>query len=340
MLGAGTDHVYGVPLVAELLGNLAAFVAGDGASVDKALRQRLRYLRFSFDKYASDRSEEMVSRLFSDADDLVSTIRGAVAKLKTDDTFAPLGSVLDQLCLMAENNQLHRSDLAALAKFGGVAGDVGDVEPIINPNSLTLTPVPGSALRGAFHKALVDGSRFDEKEREVFSLFVEATSNLEELMSHYFTLATIGKSSDQRTYLYLVWMLWVFLLTHSSNRPILDRSIYAKIQSIGVDVVTFNYTDFFPDAVRRRVLFFHGSLNRYLRLDDRAVVKDEALRRMVDLAGFEKILEARRLDASEWPMVDVPDIVPPTSFKPVLSRNRSALGLRLTTRFNELRSSS
>lgn len=323
ILGAGADRIYGIPTITELLAQLAAFVAEEGGTdLDHALRKRLPYLRFSFDKYAAGKSDEFVDRLFTSAEDVVPTIRSAATKMRADSDYAPLGSLLDQLCNMAENNQLRRSDLASLASFAGIPGDVGDTEPILDPRTMTLSPVPSGALRGVFQRALADLDRFDDKEREVFSLFIEATSNIEELLSHCFTLSAVGKSSDRRTYLYLVWVLWAYLRYKSSGRVTVDESIYAKIPAIGADVVTFNYTNFFLATEPNRTHYFHGRLDRYLRLDDRETVLDDRLRRITSLNDLTHYIEERRLDVEKWPAVDVPHIIPPTAFKPVWSREQ------------------
>jgi hypothetical protein len=53
VLGAGVDLIYDVPLVAQLLPELAKFARSDGLPISKALKEKLPNLRFSFDKYAA-----------------------------------------------------------------------------------------------------------------------------------------------------------------------------------------------------------------------------------------------------------------------------------------------
>ena len=323
VLGAGADVAYNLPTVANLARELAAFSHGDGAPIHQVLRSKLPHLRFTFDKYAGDQSNVFLSELFASATDVVPTLTSAVDKLKSDESMAPIGDLIHQLCDMATHNQLSASNLAALARLSGQAWDAGESEPILDPQRLTLTQLPGDALRTAFREALMRGDQLSDREREVLTLFVEATSNVEQLLSTYFMLFSAGKPADQKTYLYLVWMLWAFLRARSANRMPLDKSIYPALPSMGGDIITFNYTNFFPSTMTRQVKFFHGRLDRYLRVDDRQVISgDPTLVRATDVASIATFLGDRRMDIREPAAIDLPAIVPPTSFKPVMSREQ------------------
>lgn len=323
VLGAGVDVAYKLPTIANLARELAAFSHEDGAPIHEALRSKLPHLRFTFDKYASDKSNDFLSELFTSATDVVPTLTSAVEKLKADTTMAPVGDLIGQLCEMATNNQLSAESLRALAKLSGQNWNVGESEPILDPQRLTLTQLPGDVLRTAFREALMRGDQLNDREREVLTLFVEATSNVEQLLSTYFTLFTAGKPADQKTYLYLVWMLWAFLRSRSINRIPVENSIYSALPSIGGDIITFNYTNFFPSNLAKRVKFFHGQLDRYLRVDDRQVIADDpALLKAINISSIVSFLGGLRMDVGEPGAIDLPAIVPPTSFKPVMSREQ------------------
>ena len=323
VLGAGVDVPYRLPTVAGLAPELAAFSHADGAPIDQALRSKLPYLRFTFDKYAGDQSNVFLNDLFTSAGDVVPTLTSVVDKLRSDETMDPVGDLIHQLCEMATSNQLSAASLAGLARLSGQSRDAGESEPILDPQRLTLTQLPGDALRTAFREALMRGDQLSDQERDVLTLFVEATSNVEQLLSTYFMLFSAGRPADQKTYLYLAWMLWAFLRSRSANRVPLDDSIYPKLPSIGGDVVTFNYTNFFPPALVKQVRFFHGRLDRYLHVDNRQVVTDDpALRQATDVPTIATFLGTLRMDVREPGAIDLPAIVPPTSFKPVMSREQ------------------
>lgn len=323
VLGAGADVACGVPVVADVLPQLAAFVKGDGAEVNAALRKRLPYLRFTFDHFAAGKAETLVADLFADADGRGPTWRGVAAKLKRDREMEPLGEVIDHLCSMAANNQLSGKSLRALVRLAGEREEVGDAEPIIDPTKITLSQLPAAGLRAAFHQALVRSQEYTPQERELLEQFILSVSNIEELLSTYFTLFMLGRaSSEQKTYLYLAWILWAFLWMKSVGHTAPERSIYSRLPRLGGAVITFNYTNFFSGGGGKPV-FFHGRLDRYLRVDDRATVADDPnLRGAPSSDRLVTLFEGLRLDVNNAPQLDIPAIVPPISFKPVMSREQ------------------
>jgi hypothetical protein len=92
---------------------------------------------------------------------------------------------------------------------------------------------------------------------------------------------------------------------------------------LGGDVITFNYTNFFVGPMAKNVKFFHGQLDRYLRVDDRTTVSDSAaLRATSSVESVAAFISGLRLDVSDVPRIDMPAIVPPIGFKPVMSREQ------------------
>ena len=323
VLGAGVDLIYGVPLVAQLLPELAKFARSDGLPVSKALKAKLPNLRFSFDKYAAKKGDQLLVDLFGSASDTVPTLQSAAKKLMAEEELKPIATVLEKLCQQAEANLLAGSDLSGLAKIAESIGDVGEAEPLLDPSKITLAEPAATALRRSFQRVLIGGPDLTERERELLGLFVESTSNIEELLSHYFTLYSLGDRAAQRNYLYIAWMLWSFLWLRSRRRNLRSNSIYAKLALLGGDVITFNYTDFFDPQTAKRVVYFHGSLAGYLRADDRQLVTDDQQqRKALDVEGVVAFLHSLRLDVGQGGALDLPAIVPPISFKPVMSRRQ------------------
>ena len=99
-------------------------------------------------------------------------------------------------------------------------------------------------LRQAFLLALeLDG--YTDEERQRVQFIVDATSNIEELLSLYFTRYLLGAQREQKKYLYIIWMLWAFLRYRSARRPAVVESIYDRFPALGGKIITFNYTEFF-----------------------------------------------------------------------------------------------
>jgi hypothetical protein len=323
VLGSGADADYGLPTMASLMHELARFAREDGGPIDKAIRKKLPYLRFSFDKFAGDRGDDMVMQLFAGGGDIAPRLRSAAEKLKADTALGTVGTMIEQLCDMATNNQLSGESLQGIAKLAGEVGDIGGAEPLLDPQKLTLSPVAGAALRRGFQQVLRRGTTLSVEERDTLELFVVATSNIEQLLSIYFLRYQDGPAPDKKTYLYLAWMLWAFLRVRSSGLGPREDSIYARLPRIGADVITFNYTNFFDPSMLGRVKFFHGRLDEYLRLDSRDVVRaDSALKAATNPNRIAEFVDGLRLDVKADPSIDIPAIVPPTSFKPVMSRDQ------------------
>jgi hypothetical protein len=288
ILGAGADVGHGLPTIANLMYELAEFARGDGAKVDAILRDKIKYLRFTFDKFAGDRSGALLTQLFEATSDFATTINRAAEKLSADPDMASVGDVIGRLCRLAADNQVSGQTLQALAHLAGEVGDVGAIEPLLDPQHILLTSIPSNAIRKAFQQALARGSSLTEEERDVLELFVVATSNVEQLLSDYFTRYCVGSAADRRTYLYLVWMLWAFLRSRSSTASPPSSSIYSSLPQLGGEIVTFNYTNFFEKETLPHVHFFHGRLDQYLRIDTRElVVNDPDLR---DAKGVDSIV--------------------------------------------------
>ena len=307
----------------SLMYELAAFAQGDGKPIDSELRKKLPYLQFTFSKFAGEQGDVLLTRLFGGDKDVAPTLRSAAKKLESSPEMAPVGKLVVQLCDMAEENRLTGESLKDLAHLAGETGQVAGAEPILDPRRLSMSPIPSNALRRAFQQVLVRGPDLSTKERDTLELFVAATSNIEELLSFFFARYATGTAADRKKYLYLAWMLWAFLQIRSGRLGIRGQSIYKHLPRFGTNVITFNYTNFFDQAMSARVLFFHGRLDQFLRMDTRELVTNhQDLDSALDVDRVANFLGSLRLDVRESPAVDVPALVPPTSFKPLMSRQQ------------------
>jgi hypothetical protein len=322
VLGAGADVAFGVPTVGRLMYELADFARSEGAPIHALLARKIKYLHFAFDKFAGDRSHDLLTQLFEGPSEVAPVLSAAAEKLKADPELAAVGATIERLCAMAMHNQLSEPYVADLARLAGEVGSVGAVEPVVDPRHVALTDIVRTAIRRAFQQTFVRGSGLTKEEREVLELFVAATSNIEELLSQYFTrYCVVGASADRRTYPYLAWMLWAFLRVRSCQPSARGPSIYPALPALGADIVTFNYTTFF-ERLTPRVHYFHGRLDQYLRVDNRELVtNDQALRDATSVASLVPFMNKLRLEVTRS-TIDLPAIVPPIAFKPVMSREQ------------------
>jgi len=90
--------------------------------------------------------------------------------------------------------------------------------------------------------------------------------------------------------------------------------------------VSFNYTRLYGTHLdASSVCHFHGSLGAYLRVDDRVVVSEEAGLQATTIDGIVDLFGRLRLDVAvdgAPDAIDLPALVPPLTFKPVMSRDQ------------------
>jgi hypothetical protein len=322
VLGAGADIVYGLPTMTTLLRELAEFADGDGLPIQKALRRKLPRVHFKFSDFAGAKGDAVLNRLFSGEDkQLVAQLRAAAIKLGNDTETADLRPLIEHLCDLAERNLLSDDEASKLAHLTHSSYEVGGGEPVLEPK---LTPMAGRAYRHVFQHALRTDAQLSEGERKALQFFVDAVSNIEDLLSDYFMRFALDKASDKKTFLYIVWMFWAFMRVKSANLARKDHTIYSQLAStLAGDVVTFNYTNFFDPRTTKRVRYFHGRLDEYLKVDTREVVRDDPdLADATTVDGIVKFVDKLRLSIDSIPEIDLPGIVPPTAFKPVMHRDQ------------------
>lgn len=301
---------------------LAEFCAGDGKVIDRALRKRLPHVRLNFASVGADAGDSLVTRLFEDPTDIVPRLRSIQARLKKIAGGVPATEILSALGDMAGRNLVSPELVARLAGSAGAA-TAGASERVLDPQRIVLTSVARSAIRDAF-QVVLNQPDLAEDERKVAEQIYAEVSNVEDLLSlHFSRFSAGGALAERRTFLYLAWMLWAFFRIRSQSPKRADHSVYDALSGLEAQFVTFNYTDFFPVAIKARVKYFHGTIAHYLRADTREVVKDDAdLSAAVDPTSVVAFLHKMRLDVTGGNELDLPAIVPPLTFKPVMSREQ------------------
>jgi len=323
VLGAGVDASAGMPTVTSLITELAHFAGAEGAPIHAALRAKLPYLRFSFDKFAGDQREDVLRGLFDEDEALATTLNSIRAKLPETPIMQAFGVVIGGLTELASHNVLHGEKLRKVQAASDE--DLGEAEPILDPGRIPLRDTSNQVLRKGLQEALRQDAALAPEERQVLETLIEATSNIEELLALYFIRFISGSRADKQNYLYLIWMLWALLRSRSAASTLEETSLYSRLRGLAGHVITFNYTPFITRAGFGvgQTCFFHGRLDQYLALDSRAVmnVPDHILSTQ-DESKAAQFLQPRRLDVSKGFEVDVPALVPPTAFKPVITREQ------------------
>lgn len=325
VLGAGADVPLNLPTVTNLGQALTDFVRGPGAQIERALRERLRPMRFNLGMVVGDSAERLVRQLFEEPKRVAGTLRGIRDKVADTGGRGPVGEVLDQLCDMADKNVAPPDLAQRLGEIAGLKSD--DAEPafLLDPRRLPLDRIVRKALRTTFEGVLLEPT-LSTVEREFVRDVVAATSSIEELLASLFpSFSAVGLLAERRRYLYVVWLLWAYIKI-ATIAAVKDGtpSICRLIAGLGLPVITFNYTDFFPEGYRDQVCHFHGSYKGSLKIDTREEAEDDArLAHAQDAEGICDLFKSQlRLDVDAGDALDVPAFVPPLSFKPVMSPAR------------------
>jgi hypothetical protein len=324
VVGAGVDVSFNLPIVPNLFRDLAEFARSDGKPVNDALRKKVPRLQFSFERAAAQGGDELVSRLFEDPEDTVPTLDAIREKLGTDAETGAVGDVLESLSLMAKGNRVPPQLQARLTKTVAGTDSSGASETFLDARKLALTPLVRTAIRTSLEEALMRVGDFTPKEREFLEELVADTTNIETLQSLYFGRFTaVGRFAERRTYLYIAWMLWAFLQVRSASSKRSTPCFYDLLKQSRIDVITFNYTDFLGMPIGNQIIHFHGRLDQYIRLDDRTLITgDPQLGAVVDSRTAATFINGLRLDIVRHPAIDLPAIVPPLTFKPIMSREQ------------------
>ena len=123
-----------------------------------------------------------------------------------------------------------------------LATDVTD-DAIIDFSKVVYTDTFKSVLRLILERSLTDSK--NPILRHVYHNLLD----IEELLVRYFVGFYIGKDLHMKTYSYIAWTLWMYLvncekeIVKAAGENIVSLPVYSKLNSDDI-VVTFNYTSF------------------------------------------------------------------------------------------------
>lgn len=324
VIGAGTELSLGMPTMQTLLPDLATYARTEGQPVADALRKRLRWLSFSFDKFAGEQRDNVVFRLFEGEQALADNLQSIGKKLPPTPTMAAFNTLLTHVATMGASNLIAGEELDALrAALDGE--DLGQSLTVLEAAKLPLADAPRLIMVKAIREAQTSGVNFSEPEREALADLLLATANIEEVLATYFTLFVAGRRADRSRYLYLVWTLWAYLRSRTASVIDVKHSLYPKLPQLADFVITFNYTPFLARTNLRsdQCNYFHGRLDRRLEIGSRRLSAVPAdILATTDEDKVAKFVSTLALDVGEYPALDIPALVPPLLLKPVMTRRQ------------------
>lgn len=323
--GAGVDRSNGIdfPLANTLLGEIGGFLkTNEGAKIDITLREILPNMRFSFNLMIKNAVDKIATREVDEQRKMVKRVSEAISEEESDSQMYKHGQLIirlfNQLASIAENNSLDEETENLIKEvFPNQADDLIDSDSILDIHKLSLSDTFKNILKLTLKKALEGKTHIVAEALGVDML------NIEILLIEKFLGFYSEKVADIKNYIYISWVLWAYLVYKQKkvmdNYQEDDLPFYSNL-STEIKAITLNYTSFLEYQLgKENVIYFHGSLAEYVRMDTRNLLPIENINDINIVDFIENIIKPNTDVISEEPKHTIPSLVPPLRLKPILS---------------------
>lgn len=330
IIGAGVDRTKGIdfPLANTLMAEIATFAKTDGKELDETLRNVLPNLRFTFATLISKSIERITTREVHEQRALIERLNSVLETLSDSDDDEKMRNhgmllvkLFDKLATVAENAALDE-EITELIKdvFGEDADEYLEDDSIINISKMSLSETFKQVLKQTLRLSL------NKEHHRIASVLGADMLNIENLLVEKFLGFYNNKPAEIKNYIYISWMMWAYLVylekevyTKYSNK---DIPFYCKIPK-DYKAITLNYTSFIEKELgRENVIYFHGGLNEYVRMDRRELNDIDDFDNL-DIKSFINTEVRNNTYISDIPSDRqrhiIPALVPPLKIKPILS---------------------
>ena len=270
ILGAGADAAAGLPASSQLIPGIVDWLETDeGKAVDDALRKQLKRLTFRFDKFVDDAIDRLAKDLDRERDTICRNVRDELERNPhLDDSHRKMGSLIVRIFQkITDVKQGAAIDEETEQLIREVTGMEPTDHTIIDFTKLNYTDTFKTIITHILRSSLHDSA--NPILRHVYKNLLD----IEQLMAQYFYGFFTGKQGQIKTYLYIAWMLWAYLI-HREQEINLDvnlnsRSVYNQLlEKDDIQVVTFNYTTLAAQA-SPTALYFNGNLTDYVDIENK-----------------------------------------------------------------------
>ena len=329
--GAGVDRSKGIdfPLANTLLGGITGFLTTEeGKRIDEVLREMLPNMRFSFNSMIKTAVDKIVTREPNEQKKMIERVQKAIKGLSEDDKIHKHGMLIiklfNKLVAIAENSNLDE-DIENLIRevFPNKADVLIDSDSILDIHKLSLSDTFKEVLKITLRLGL------EGKSHAVAEALGAEMLNIELLLIEKFLGFYNNKSADIKSYIYISWVLWAYLVFKQKEvLEALSKKRNAKMPFYGnlptsLRAITLNYTSFLENQLgKENVIYFHGGLAEYVRMDTREILEIENLNKL-NLEDFLSSIIKPSIDVTnnniEEQIHIIPSLVPPLRLKPILS---------------------
>ena len=318
ILGAGADAAVGLPVSSQLIPGIVDWLGTDeGKAIDEALRKQLKRLTFRFDKFV----EDAIDRLSHDLDRERDTICANVQlELDHNDRLTDEQRKMGRLIVRIFQKISDVKNGAAIdEEMEELIREVTGLEPtdhtIIDFTKLNYTDTFKTIITHILRSSLHDSD--NPILRHVYKNLLD----IEQLMAQYFYGFFTDKTGQIKTYLYIAWMLWGYLVHREQNLDLnLDsQTVYRQLEGKeDIQVVTFNYTTLAAEA-SPSALYFNGNLTDYVDIENKNDLHVDDIHSLDLVAFFRERLSQEMSLEGDRIAIPVPSFMPPLKLKPVIS---------------------
>lgn len=320
VLGAGVDTAAGFPNPCSLVPKITEWLETDeGKSVDAALRKLLKGLRFSYAKFVDNAIERLTHDLDRERETICSRI---TRELEQNDHLDEGQRKMGQLIVRLFHKITEVKDGAAIDEeteelIREVTGIDPTEETIIDFSHVNYTKTFEDIVKYILQTSLHD------TENPILRHVYTNLLDIGQLLAQHFYGFFTNKPSEIKTYLYIAWTLWAYIVHEEQAVAAGSQSdsvpVYGQLSGrVQVQVVTFNHTTL-AAAASPSSIYFNGDLTHYVDVENKNDLQVDDLLSL-DLPAFfadrlagELSLEGDRL------AVPIPSFMPPLKLKPVIT---------------------
>jgi len=318
ILGAGVEKTKGIdmPLANELVPKIRDFLYEDktGKEVDKKLRDIIKGLRFSYDDFVKKAVDKLASEFRQEVNKILENVDKTLKNESLTEEQKNLGEIIKAFLSKIkelQKNVVLDEETAILIKNTFPEIEITD-EEIVDLGKLSFSDTFEIVMKKILERSI------KEPNHPILKHVYRNLMDFENLLLKHFIGFYNDNLNDIKKYLYISWTLWAYLVWQEKNVFSQKKSeipFYANLKN-KYEVITFNYTHFaskyFPKAK-----YFHGNLQKYIRLDNRNELAIDDYENF-DLLKFFDDIFIKNIDF-EKNIYIIPSIVPPLKIKPVLS---------------------
>ncbi|WP_371292020.1 hypothetical protein ACRASQ_09365 [Bacteroides hominis] len=328
VLGAGVDANIDMPLTGELIPQIAEYATTEeGRALDAQLRSVLPRLMFRFEDFVRktiDRFADEFNREMAIIKESISQELDNNANLTEDEKkMGELIKILmDKLLVMREGTIIDSNTQNLIREVLGEEVLVVD-DSLIDYSKIVFTDTFKAVLRTILQRSL------NNSNHPILRHVYRNILDIEQLLLKYFIGFYTGHESYMKSYIYITWMLWGYLVSKEKElftekgEDFCNLPLYSQLRHQNEwKVISFNYTTFARQFAGDRAIYFHGCLTDYVDIETKisTCINEQEYSEINIENFFENNIKPNIDFTSDAHHYTIPSFLPPLKLKPVIGK--------------------